>query len=90
MMTAKKAQRKLERVKKREIRKIKRSINKDIKLAIYFDYMNEVSYHNGEPEYNYILTRRAYYEMLGYKIIEKPIGNSYEHRNIVYLIWGED
>ena len=90
MMTAKRAQKKLERVKKHEIRKIKRSINKDIKLAIYFDYMNEVSYHNGEPEYNYILTRRAYYERLGYKIIEKPIGNSYEHMNMVYLIWGED
>ena len=90
MMTAKRAQRKLERVKKREIRKIKRSINKDIKLAIYFDYINEVSYRNGEPEYTYILTHRAYYEMLGYKIIEKPIGNSYEHMNRVYLIWGED
>ena len=90
MMTAKKAQRKLEKVRKHENRKIKRSINKDIKFAIYFDYMNEVSYHNGEPEYNYILTRRAYYEMLGYKIIEKPIGNSYEHMNKVYLIWGED
>jgi hypothetical protein len=88
-MTAKKAQRKLERVRKHEIKKIKRGINKDIKLAIYFDYMNEVSYHNGEPEYNYILTRRAYYERLGYKIIEKPIGNSYEHRNVVYLIWGD-
>ena len=90
MMTAKKAQRKLERVKKHENRKIKRSINKDIKLAIYFDNMNEVSYHNGNPEYDYILTHRAYYEMYGYKIIEKPIGNSYEHMNRVYLIWGED
>ena len=90
MMTAKKAQRKLERVKKREIRKIKHSINKDIKFAIYFDNVNEVSYLNREPEYDYILTHRVYYEKLGYKIIEKPIGNSYEHMNMVYLIWGED
>ena len=90
MMTAKKAQKKLERVKKREIRKIKRSINKDIKFAIYFDNTNEVSYLNREPEYDYILTHRAYYEMYGYKIIEKSIGNSYEHINAVYLIWGED
>ena len=90
MMTAKRAQKKLERARKHENRKIKRSINKDIKFSIYFDYMNEVSYSNVEPEYNYILTHRAYYEMYGYKIIEKPIGNSYEHMNMVYLIWGED
>lgn len=90
MMTAKRAQRKLERARKHESRKIKRGINKDIKFAIYFDNTNEVSYLNREPEYDYILTHRAYYEMYGYKIIEKPMGNSYEHINVVYLIWGED
>ena len=90
MMTAKKAQRKLERAKQHENRKIKRSINKNIKFAIYFYNINEVSYNKGEEEYNYILTHKAYYEMYGYKIIEKPIGNSYEHNSIVYLIWGED
>lgn len=89
MITAKKAKRKLERARKHENRKIKRSINKDIKFAIYFYNINEVSYTKGDSEYNYILTHRAYYEMYGYKIIEKQIGNSYEHNSIVYLIWGE-
>ena len=90
MITAKKAQRKLERARKHENRKIKCSINKAIKFAIYFDNINEVVYLNTEPEYDYILTHRAYYEMYGYKIIEKPIGNSYVHINMVCLIWGED